>query len=170
MDPYSYGFNLATKTQQYMNASSIVKNLVDVVSKNGNYLLDIGPRGNGSIPEIEAQHLREAGKWIKNHGEAIFNTTSWFVTSQEGKDVRFTTTMDAFYVFVMNQLNSSLLLTSPVPWIAGDKVTVVGGNLHGTIVPSSFSMVGSQPLLRLDISDAVRRADKWVWVFKITYN
>lgn len=152
-----------------MNASTIITNLVDIVSKNGNYLLDIGPVGNGSILDIEAQHLRQAGSWIKDHGEAIFNTTNWFITPQEGDNVRFTTTTDAFYILVMNQVNSTLTLTSPIPWIDGDVVTVVGGSLNGTIVTSQLVTVQGQPALQLDISDEVQAADQWTWVFKISY-
>ncbi|KAH8200384.1 hypothetical protein TruAng_005473 [Truncatella angustata] len=169
VDPYSYGYNRATSVAGYMNASTIVTSLVDITSKNGNYLLDIGPTGNGSILDVEARHLREAGSWIKDHAEAIFNTTSWFVTPQEGKDVRFTTTMDAFYIFVMNQVNSSLALTSEIPWVEGDEVTVVGGSLHGSVVPTSSGIVDGLRVVQLEISDSVRGADKWTWVFKISY-
>ncbi|ETS74158.1 hypothetical protein PFICI_14024 [Pestalotiopsis fici W106-1] len=169
MDPFSYGYNRATPPEGYMNASTIITNLVDIVSKNGNYLLDIGPVGNGSILDIEAQHLRQAGSWIKDHGEAIFNTTSYFITPQEGDDVRFTTTTDAFYILVMNQLNSTLTLTSAIPWIEGDVVTVLGGDLSGTAVPIQEVTVQGQPALQLDISKDIQDADQWTWVFKISY-
>ena len=75
MDPYSYGYNRATAETEYMNASTLVHNLVDMVSKNGNFLLDIGPRADGTIVQREVDNLREAGTWIKAHGQAVFNTT-----------------------------------------------------------------------------------------------
>ncbi|KAF3019828.1 hypothetical protein E8E14_013034 [Neopestalotiopsis sp. 37M] len=169
VDPFSYGYNRATPPEGYMNASTIITNLVDIVSKNGNYLLDIGPVGNGSVVDIEAQHLRQAGAWIKDHGEAIFNTTSWFITPQEGDDVRFTTTTDAFYILVMNQLNNTLTLTSPIPWIEGDVVTVVGGDLSGTTVSVQSVTVQGQPALQLTIDKDIQTADQWTWVFKVSY-
>jgi alpha-L-fucosidase len=170
VDPFSYGFNRATTTDEYMNATTIVTSLVDIISKNGNYLLDIGPMGNGSVLGTEALHLRQAGAWIKDHAEAIFNTTYWFVTPQEGKDVRFTTTTDAFYVFVMNQINNSLTLDSPIPWTEGDLVTVVGGSLHGNVIPSRAATVDKRAVVVFDISEEVQMADKWTWVFKIAYD
>lgn len=166
MDPYSYGYNRATPLASYLNASSIVTSLVDIVSKNGNFLLDVGPTANGTIIEVEQTNLREAGKWIKEHGEAIFNTTYWFVTPQEGDNVRFTQTVDAFYVLCMARPNGSLVLDSPVPWIEGDKVTVVGGNMSGTVVPSMKMDNGS---IVLNVTGALSAADRYTWVFKISY-
>jgi alpha-L-fucosidase len=75
MDPYSYGYNRATPASLYMNASTLVHSLVDMVSKNGNLLLDVGPMADGTIDATEVAHLLEAGLWIKANGEAIFNTT-----------------------------------------------------------------------------------------------
>ncbi|KAF2099507.1 glycoside hydrolase [Rhizodiscina lignyota] len=166
MDPFSYGFNRATPLASYMNASTLVTSLVDIVSKNGNFLLDVGPMANGTIIDVEQQHLRQAGTWIKDHAEAIFNTTYWFVTPQEGDNVRFTQTDDAFYILCMARPNGTLTLESEVPWVQGDQVTVVGGGKKGTVVPTKLNSNGS---LTIDVSDEVADADKWTWVFKITY-
>lgn len=166
MDPYSYGYNAATPLSAYINASSIVTSLVDIVSKNGNFLLDVGPTANGTIVDVEQKTLREAGAWIRSHGEAIFNTTYWSVTPQEGTDVRFTTSVDAFYISVLSKPNGTLVLESPVPWVEGDEVTVVGGSKAGTVVPSEKNDNGS---VVLQLSDEVVAADEYAWVFKIEY-
>ncbi|KUJ24113.1 glycoside hydrolase [Mollisia scopiformis] len=169
MDPFSYGYNRATPTASYMNASAIVTSLLDIVSKNGNFLLDIGPTANGTIIPIEAANLREAGVWIKDHGEAIFNTSYWFITPEEngeGKDLRFTQTAEAFYICSLVEPGSSLVNDSPVPWVEGDEVVVVGGNSSGVVVPSSKAANGS---LVLDLSESVRGGETYAWVFKIGY-
>lgn len=166
MDPYSYGYNRATPVSAYMNASTIVTSLIDIVSKNGNFLLDIGPKADGTIVDVEKKNLREAGAWIKDHEETIFDTTFWFVTSSEG-DIRFTTTPDAFYISVLAKPQDGVItLESPIPWVDGDDVLIVGGDMDGEVVPSRRLEDGR---VELEVSDAVVEADEWAWVFKIEY-
>ncbi len=59
--------------------------LVNIASKGGNYLLNIGPDGKGHVPEKSAELLRELGKWLDINGEAIYGTTNW-KTSHEGQE------------------------------------------------------------------------------------
>ena len=49
--------------------------LVTVVSRGGNYILNIGPEGDGSVVPFEADVLRGMGDWLKTNGEAVFGTT-----------------------------------------------------------------------------------------------
>jgi len=55
---------------------TLIHNLVDIVSKGGNYLLNIGPKGDGSIPEESIESMRVIGKWMATNGEAIYETTA----------------------------------------------------------------------------------------------
>lgn len=60
--------------------------MVDIASKGGNYLLNIGPDGKGNVPEQSAQGLREVGQWLQVNGNAIYGTTRWKVASEGNKE------------------------------------------------------------------------------------
>ena len=61
----------------YKSAKSVIHNLIDIVSKNGNMLLNVPVRGDGTIDSDERAVLEEIGAWINNNGECIFGTRPW---------------------------------------------------------------------------------------------
>ena len=71
---YSYGYNRAETIDDYKSARELILVLCDLVSRGGNFLLDIGPTGDGRIPVIMQQRLLEIGDWLKVNGEAIYGT------------------------------------------------------------------------------------------------
>lgn len=104
---------------EYKTANDILCDLVDIVSKNGALLLNIGPRADGTIPKEEQDILRAIGKWLDVNGEAIYGTSPYDVFGEgptkveEGaftdtkrspftsKDIRFTCNSGALYATVL---------------------------------------------------------------------
>jgi alpha-L-fucosidase len=68
----TWGFK--TADQHWKSTAYLLYRLIDVVSKGGNYLLNVGPAADGSIPAESVQRLRELGRWLDRHGEAIYGT------------------------------------------------------------------------------------------------
>jgi alpha-L-fucosidase len=79
---HSYGYNRAEQLRDYRTARELVLMLVDLVSRGGNLLLDIGPTADGRIPVIMQQRLIEIGEWLGRNGEAIYGTRPWTKTRQ----------------------------------------------------------------------------------------
>ncbi len=84
---HSYGYNRNEKLEDYKSSHDLILALVDIVSKGGNLLLDIGPTADGRIPVIMQQRLSDIGVWLQANGEFIYGTDAWKTPYQwsEGK-------------------------------------------------------------------------------------
>ncbi len=163
IDPFSFGYNSATATAAYATSDQLISDLVDITSKNGNLLLDIGPKADGTIPTVMQQRLQDIGAWLKTNGEAIYNTTYWWRTPQDG-NVRFTVSPNkAFYMTSLVNPGNQLVVNQPVPIQAGDQITMLGYN-GGAL---AWTQQGSK--LTVTVPAAAQQAGQHAWVFKITW-
>ncbi|WP_178984331.1 alpha-L-fucosidase [Winogradskyella helgolandensis] len=71
--------------EDWKSPKELLYYFVDILSKGGNYLLNIGPDGKGHVPETSAENLREMGKWIHKNADAVYGTTRW-KTPNEGQE------------------------------------------------------------------------------------
>ncbi|ELU39677.1 glycoside hydrolase family 29 protein [Rhizoctonia solani AG-1 IA] len=160
---YSYGYNRQTKDEEYRSAETIIQSLVDIVSKNGNYLLNLGPTGEGEIIPAMVERLVEVGEWLGHSGECVFNTTYSFLGA-ESNSIRFTTTPKSFCIISLSEPEGDrLVVERPVPILPGDTITFLGDKSEKP-VPWTYRD-GRLTIFTTKSIDTVKSA----WAFKITY-
>ncbi len=90
----SFGYNRESLPEDHLSKTELLESFVDMVSKNGNLLLNVGPRGeDATIPEIQSERLRWLGAFLDREGDALYGTRPWQraeATTRRGTQVRFT--------------------------------------------------------------------------------
>ncbi|EJT97025.1 glycoside hydrolase [Dacryopinax primogenitus] len=167
IDPHTYGLNRRTKPEEYRSPDVIVRTLVDIVSKNGNYLLNVGPDAEGVIIDPMRERLLEVGRWLQHSGECIYNTTYSALGPQVG-NVRFTTTPKSFCIISLEKPQGSTLIipaSRQIPILPKDTVHLLGASMKP--IPWNIDHDGSLVLhLNATMVDKVKHA----WAFRITYH
>ncbi|HOO27631.1 MAG TPA: alpha-L-fucosidase, partial [Lachnospiraceae bacterium] len=98
----SFGYNAVESDEHILSVGKLVSLLVSTVANNGNLLINIGPKADGTIPEIQAEKLRGLGSWLAKNGEAVYGTRCSKRTSISGEeaDIHFTRKNKDLYVIL----------------------------------------------------------------------
>ena len=161
----------------------IVHDLVDIVSKNGNLLLNIGPKSDGTITNEQKEVLLSIGRWLKVNGEAIYGTRCWKKygegdavvtkgsfsdnepTPYTSRDLRFTTKGNDFYVIALNDDADHIIVRSLTPEVVADARI------------NHISMLGSDEIIHwqqtadgLKINFPSQKPCDYAYTFKIAFD
>jgi alpha-L-fucosidase len=148
---YSFGYNQVETEEHYMNVEQLLTHLVDIVSRGGNFLLNVGPTASGEIPAIQRQILEGTATWMAVNGEAIHSSHS--VRELQPSDtpwLRFTSVGDSIYAFVKESglveftLPSTLVLDETANQLGGGAMVV---NREGELVSMQIHNDGSLPVV-----------------------
>ena len=125
---HSFGFNRNDTEADYETAESLIASLVEAVSRNGNVLLNVGPRAtDAGIPGEQLSRLKAMGEWLRANGEAIYGAGCWERSDGEtadGTPVRFTVKNGALNVIPLAKISDARLIirdlsaTGPVRLLA----------------------------------------------------
>lgn len=150
-----------TENNEFKTPESLVEDLIDVTSKNGCMLLNVGPKSDGTITEEDQKVLRGIGNWLKTNGEGIYDTTYWKVYGEgpteivEGsftdndrdpytsQDIRFTYKAPYLYAFVLK-------------WPENNRLTIKSLKQYNSIFAAdikSISILGYEGNVEFDMTE-----------------
>ncbi|KAI1901832.1 hypothetical protein AGOR_G00038450 [Albula goreensis] len=119
VDTFSWGYRKNMKLKELLDLPIIIQDLVHTVALGGNYLLNVGPTAEGTIPPVFEERLRGVGSWLKVNGEAVYSSQPWRVQTENSTlPIWYTSKGSTVYAFLFVRpwkpvLELSAPITSP---------------------------------------------------------
>lgn len=145
---------------QYKPADELIEKLVDIVSKGGNFLLNIGPSPEGELDSDAYHRLHEIGKWMKVNNEAIY-ATRMFDTYNEGERIRFTRKKDnsAKFIYLFDFPKENIII-SKMPFTKTTSVTLLGSG-------KELKWKQTAKGVEIIVPASMRNFTEYVWVLMV---
>jgi alpha-L-fucosidase len=145
----------------YKPAKEIIEKLVDIVSKGGNYLLNIGPGPDGEWDPVAYQRLKEIGAWMKINSEGIYATRMYTVFG-ENDNIHFTQSKDkkTRFIFLSVFPADGKLIVNKMPFEKNAKVRLLGTD-------KNLKWKKTSEGIEINIPENMKKASNYVWVLKV---
>jgi alpha-L-fucosidase len=142
----SFGYNRNETDKDYSSFETLLTDFVDTVSKNGNLLLNVGPRGDDAqIPDVQLSRLTEFGQWLNHSGDAIYATRPWKqadAITETGEAVRFTQKDNKLFIMFLSQPKENVIKIKDIS-IIGDAYLLDNNS------PVQIGNIGSDTVITL---------------------
>ena len=103
----SWGYSLLDTKEYWKSSNELIEKMVEIRSKGGNYLLNVGPDANGVVPEMAQQRMSDISKWMAVNSNAIYNTTP---ISNKIYNAYLTQNKTHLFIFIKKSTEKSLLM------------------------------------------------------------
>jgi len=161
----SYGYLAAEEDPDYphkkKSVEQVIHEMVEIVSRNGNFLINIGPKADGTIPAWQVERLRAMGDWLKINGAAIYGTRYWKVNAQDNEHLAFTAKGQTLFAIKLAQPSGPFTIEATQGWKASQVKSV---RLLGSDKPVDWTMT-AQGLRITAPSDL--GSSRFAWSFEI---
>ena len=160
---HSFGANRNERPEDIVTVTELVRSFVDIVAKNGNLLIGIGPGPDGVIPDEQRVPVRGLGDWLAVNGEAIYGTRPWKVpaaTTDQGAPIRFTQSDGHVYAILIDEPGVQRLSIRGVGEATPGSVTTVRMLGLDTPLPAA---VESGSTLTIDLPADLPVAPAWAF-------
>ena len=111
----SFGY---LKDDKYKSVKGVIHEMVEVISRNGNFLINIGPKSDGSLVPQQVERLQAMGRWLKINGDAIYGSRYWKYSEQKADHIAFTTNGTNLYAIALKEPTESFTINGTSDWSA----------------------------------------------------
>ena len=157
----SFGLNRMEGVNDYLSAKELLTTLCALVSKGGNFLLNVGPAADGTIPVIMEERLLQMGRWLEVNGEAIYGTSVYSKKQQKG--VYYTKKPDAVYA-ISESFPFGALTLEEIPY----KPNLQAKLLAAPEIPIAVASCDGKLQLRFPAINPASLAANELYAFRIT--
>ena len=109
----SYGY---LEGDKYKSVESVIHEMVEVISRNGNFLINIGPKADGTLVPEQVERLRAMGDWLRVNGAAIYGSRYWKESEQKDEQLSFTANGRKLYAIKRAKPEDSFVITGAAGW------------------------------------------------------